>query len=58
MTTQTTKAKIERFTNGLGETRFRFVVPSILHPGQTQRSLNCWQSRSGARKAAKRSGYA
>jgi hypothetical protein len=47
-----TKAvRVEKFKNGLGETRYRFVVPSILHPGRESRSVNSWRSRSGAWKA-------
>jgi len=49
----TKTTRIEKFTNALGETRYRFVVPSILHPGQESRSLNVWQSYSGAYKALK-----
>jgi hypothetical protein len=50
-------AKIESFRNGLGETRFRFVTASILHPGEPNRSLRNWRTRSGARAAARRSGF-
>jgi hypothetical protein len=44
--------RIEMFKNGLGEYRYRFVVPSILHPGREQRSLNSWATRSSAHRAA------
>ena len=45
--------EIESFKNGLGETRYRFAVPSILHPGQRSRSLNSWKSRASAHRAAR-----
>jgi hypothetical protein len=45
--------RIEAFKNGLGELKYRFVVPSILHPGCLCRSLNSWNSRSSAHRAAR-----
>ncbi len=49
-----TKSRIEKFTNLLGETRYRFVVPSILHKGEEARSLRSWATRKGARQASVR----
>jgi len=54
MTTSTETFTIEQFKNGFGETRFRFVADSVLHPGQPNRSLHCWKTARAAREAAMR----
>jgi hypothetical protein len=49
----------EKFTNGLGQTRYRFVVMSLKvgqlsgHPG-VSRSLRCWATKRAAIEAGRR----
>ena len=50
-------AHVESFRNWLGETRYRFIVPSALVPGHMIRSIRCWATRAGARKAAMADGF-
>lgn len=43
---------IIEFKNALGETRYRFMAPSLLHPGKMQSSLRSWKTKAEAVKAA------
>lgn len=47
------QAKIIKFVNALGQVKYKFQIPSIFHPGQMSKSLNSWDSKSGAYKALK-----
>lgn len=44
---------IETFQNVFGETRYRFAVPSILHPGTQSRSLSSWSTKAQAQRAGR-----
>jgi len=37
-----------------GKTRWKFEMPSILHPGTLTASINTWSSKAGALRAGRR----